>query len=98
MPTVASTINQITAAELNYAPAVIAGVQIAESANADGASKAQAVVNGIIAGSQALESATQPNVAGIAALVNLTVSIWNALGSSDLRRKGTKAAAAGSIT
>ena len=62
----ASTINAITTTELAYTPAVLAGVQVAETAIAAGDTKAQAVVNGSLVGSQALESAPQPSVAGIA--------------------------------
>lgn len=80
MADITSTVNAITANEIAYAPAVLAGVQVAETSSASGASKAQAVINGIISGSLALESAPQPSVAGIAALVNLTVNILNALG------------------
>lgn len=75
-----STISAITTQTLTYAPAVIAGVQAAETTGASGTSKLQAVVNGVLAGSQALEGAPNPDVAGIAALVNLFVSIFNATG------------------
>lgn len=80
MPDIKHTIDKITANEIAYAPAVLAGVQAAETAGGSGHDKLNAVVNGIIAGSQTLESAPSPTVAGIAALVNLTVSILNALG------------------
>lgn len=75
-----TTISAITTQTLTYAPAVIAGVQAAETTGASGTSKLQAVVNGVLAGSQALEGAPNPDVAGIAALVNLFVSIFNATG------------------
>lgn len=74
------TIAAITSNTLSYAPAVVAGVQAAEITGASGATKQQAVINGILAGSQALEIAPNPNVAAIAALINLFVSIFNATG------------------
>ncbi len=76
------TIQQITFDELLYAPAALVAVLAAEQSNASGASKLQAVVNGIMAGSAALAgtAGVSPTVAGISALVNLTVSILNALG------------------
>lgn len=81
---VASTVATITTNELQYAPAVLAGVQVAEAAgvNATGAEKAQAVLNGILEGSQVLATTptVPPSVAGIAALINLSVSIINAFG------------------
>jgi len=89
-----NTINQITAAELQYAPAVLAGVQAAEVSGASGSAKAQAVIDGIMTGAGALAQ-TQgipPSVSGIAALVNLTVSILNALGV--FRKKSQPVAAA----
>ena len=73
-------ITQITTQTLAYAPAVLAGIQVAEQSTASGASKQQAVVNAVLAGSGALEAAPNANVAGIAALVNLFVSIFNSLG------------------
>jgi len=77
---VAATVQNITATEIAYAPAVLAGVQAAETSNAAGSAKAQAVIDGIIAGSAAASGVASPTVAGISALVNLTVSILNALG------------------
>ena len=79
---VSTVVGQITAAEVAYVPAVLAGVQAAETVDgATGASKAEAVIAGVLAGSQALSGAPNANVANIAALVNLTVSILNALGA-----------------
>lgn len=79
-PPLNPTIAAITTQTLTYTPAVIAGVQAAETSLASGPSKQQAVINAILAGSQAAEGVPNPNVAAIAALVNLTVSIFNALG------------------
>jgi hypothetical protein len=70
----------ITSNTLAYAPAVLAGIQVAETSPAPGTTKLQAVVNGILGGSQVLEGTPNPTVAGIAALVNLFVSILNATG------------------
>lgn len=88
---VATTVNQITSVELQFVPAVLAGVQAAEATGAPGHAKAQAVIDGVIAGSGALagQAGVQPTVAGIAALVNLTVSILNALGI--FKKKSTPA-------
>lgn len=77
---VATTVTNITNNEVQYAPAVLAGVLAAEQSTQPGTSKAQAVVNGIIAASAAGAQVPQPTVAGISELVNLTVSILNALG------------------
>lgn len=83
-----SVVNQITSQTVDYAPAVIAGVQAAQAArNADpsitGAQAQSAVVSsiltGIEVGSGALETSKNPTVAGIALLVNLFVSIFKAL-------------------
>lgn len=76
----ASVINAINKQTLNYTPAVIAGVQAAETTGAAGDTKLQAVVNGVIATSGALESSSNVDIAGISALVNLVVSIFNATG------------------
>lgn len=75
-----TAVTAITTQTLAYAPAVLAGVSVAEQSNAPGATKLQAVVNGVLGTSQALESAPNPDVAGISALVNLFVSILNATG------------------
>jgi flagellar biosynthesis protein FliQ len=75
-----STVNTITNETLTYAPAVLAGVQVAETTGASGSSKLQAVVNGVLAASQAGEAVPNATVAGISALVNLVVSIFNATG------------------
>jgi len=84
-PTTLTQMNPVISAidtqVLNYAPAVLAGVQAAEMTAASGPSKFQAVLAGILAGSQAAEAIPIPNVQGIAALVNLSVTILNMLGA-----------------
>jgi hypothetical protein len=76
-----STVTQITQNELAYLPAIQAGVRAAETTGADGKSKEQAVINGVLALAQTTAtSAPQPSVQGISALIFLTVSIFNALG------------------
>lgn len=80
-----STVNTITTGVVQYAPAVIAGIQAAEATGTvSGQSKQAAVVsavlNGVEVGSGALENSPNPTVAGVASLVNLFVSIFNALG------------------
>lgn len=81
---VATTVNGITNQELTYLPAVLAGIQAAEAANAaaPGTQKAQAVLDGIVAGSTVAAEApgANPNVAAISALISLSVSIFNAMG------------------
>lgn len=81
---VATTVNGITNQELTYLPAVLAGIQAAEAANAaaPGQQKAQAVLDGIVAGAS-VEAGTpgaNPNVAAISALISLSVSIFSAMG------------------
>lgn len=83
----APIVTAITTQTLAYAPAVLAGIQVAEQSNASGATKQQAVINAVLAGSQSLESAPNPNVAGIAALVNLFVAILNATGALNHKAK-----------
>jgi len=84
MSTLSTTVNQITSAEVEYWPSVLAGVQIAEAslAEAAGKDKLQAVANGVIATASTLMQTpgVPPTVGGIAALASLTVSILNALG------------------
>lgn len=81
-----AAINTITTNTLQYAPAVLAGIQAAEAVapSASGSSKQVAVVSsvlqGIEVGSGALESSPNPTVASVALLVNLFVSIFNSLG------------------
>lgn len=81
-PGIVGTINNIEMQTMNYAPAVMAGVQAAELSSATGAAKKQAVVNGIIAGSQTVQQSpgVSPTVSAIAGLVDLFVSIFNSLG------------------
>ncbi len=76
-PVIANIDHQV----LTYAPAVIAGVQAAESTGAPGQTKFQAVLAGILAGSQVAEGIPIPNVQGVAALINLSVFIINAIGA-----------------
>jgi hypothetical protein len=76
-----TSVNHITAETLAYTPAIIAAMQAAESTQASGEKKQQAVVNAIIAGSAALaQGAPKPNVQAVAGLVNLFASIFNGLG------------------
>jgi hypothetical protein len=79
-PALSTTISQQT---LTYLPAALAGIQAAEHAapEAPGVSKLAAVLAGIQAASQAAEAIPNPQVQGIAALVNLSVAIFNALGT-----------------
>lgn len=78
-------VTTITNETLQYAPAVLAGVQAAETATgATGQSKHDAVLNGVLAGIQvgsgALAQASTGQVAAISGLINLFVSIFNSLG------------------
>lgn len=84
-----STVNAITANTLQYAPAVLAGIQAAEVARqADPTitgpqaqvSVVSSVLTGIEVGSGALESSPNATVASVAMLTNLFVSIFNSLG------------------
>lgn len=82
----ANTINAINSQTLQYAPAVLAGIQAAEAIapTASGSSKQAAVVQSVLAGvevgSGALESSPNPTVSAVAQLVNLFVAIFNSLG------------------
>ena len=82
---VLSVTNQITAETMQYAPAVMAGVQAAQQAapDAPGQSKQAAVVSavltGVEVGSGALENSPNKTVAGVALLINMFVSIFKAL-------------------
>ena len=72
------TIATITADVNQYGPAVIQGVQAAELVpGATGVQKAAAVISAV---SGSLATSSNVNLAAIAGLVNLTVSIFNALG------------------
>jgi hypothetical protein len=81
---VTSTITNIDTQTIRYAPAIILGVQAAEAAGvatgATGDQKAAAVLAGILAGARVAEGIPVPQVAAIAGLIDLTVSIFNALG------------------
>ena len=76
------TIAAITIDSLTYVPAVIAGIQAAEATGQPGATKQQAVINGILGSVEGATGvlATTPgvnaNVSAIAALINLFVSIF----------------------
>lgn len=80
---VLSTVTTINTGVVQYAPAVLAGIQAAEATGATGPSKQAAVVsavlNGVEVGSGDLVSSPNPTVAGVAALVNLFVTIFNSL-------------------
>ena len=78
-------VTQITNETLQFAPAVLAGVQAAELATgASGQTKHQAVLNGVLQGIQvgsgALAQSSTGQVAAISGLINLFVSIFNSLG------------------
>lgn len=74
------TIAAITTQTVAYTPAVLAAVQAAELSNANGTTKLQSVVTGVLGATQVLEAAPNPNVAAVAALTNLVVGILNSLG------------------
>ncbi len=85
-PSSTPLVTQITAGTLQYAPAVIAGIQAAEAAAqqtaATGAQKHDAVLNGILQGIQVGSGALAQGtgqVAAISGLINLFVSIFNGL-------------------
>lgn len=86
-PASAPLVTTITNETLQYAPAVIAGIQAAETAAqqtaATGAQKHDAVLNGVLAGIQvgsgALAQSGTGQVAAISGLINLFVSIFNSL-------------------
>ncbi len=77
-----STINAINTQTLAFLPAVIAGIQVAEAADAEapGEAKLQAVLAGIGQGAGVLAGSANPNIAGIAQLTSLAVLIFNLLG------------------
>ena len=77
---VQSTVTDITTQTMNFAPAVIGGIQAAEAAGASGENKKQAVIDGILAGAKAAENIPVPQVAAIAGMIDLAVSIFNSLG------------------
>lgn len=77
---VVTAVNNITSQMVTYAPAVLAGVQVAEQSTASGSDKKSAVLGGILAGAKIEEASTNPAVASISALIDLTVSILNSLG------------------
>ena len=81
MSTLNPTIGKITTGVNDYFPAVLAGVQAAESVpGASGPNKLQAVVNGVLGTTGALANNSNPNVAAIAGLTSLVVGILNELG------------------
>jgi precorrin-4 methylase len=77
-----TTIAQIDATTLQFAPQVFAGVTAVEAAAAGlpGQTKAEIVINSVIAGAHAAEGVPIPSVAGIAALVELFVTMLSATG------------------
>ena len=77
---VQSTVADITAQTMNFAPAVIGGIHAAEVSGASGADKKQAVIDGILAGAKAAENIPIPQVSAIAGMIDLFVSIFNSLG------------------
>lgn len=97
VPASAPLVTTITNETLQYAPAVIAGIQAAELTGATGQSKQAAVVssvlNGVEVGSGVLESSPNPTVAGVALLVNMFVSIFKALNFGPFKQSPAVAAA-----
>lgn len=83
-PASTSLVTTITSDTLQYAPAVIAGIQAAELAGGTGQAKHTAVLNGILTGVQvgsaALAQSSTGQVQAISSLINLFVSIFNSLG------------------
>jgi hypothetical protein len=77
---VVSTVNQIDFATVQFAPAVLSGIQAAEQSSHSGENKKQAVLDGILAGAKAGENIPIPAVAAISGMIDLFVSIFNALG------------------
>lgn len=75
-----NTVNQIDTQTLQYAPTVMAGIVAAQQSSADGATKKQAVIDGILAGAKAGETIPVPQVAAISGMIDLFVSIFKALG------------------
>lgn len=71
---------QINDQILTYVPAIITGARAAETSNASGAEKKQAVIDAILAGAKAGEAIPSANVAAIAGTIDLVVSVLNALG------------------
>lgn len=75
-----STVTDINNTAIQFAPAVMGGIQAAELSGASGENKKQAVLDGIIAGARAGESIPIPQVEAISGMIDLFVSIFNSLG------------------
>jgi hypothetical protein len=77
-----TTLNNISAQTLAYAPVALSAISSVEAADAaiPGVTKKQIAVNMILAGSQIAEGVPVPSVAAAGLLINLLVSILNATG------------------